>query len=200
MEPYRLALYEQASTPYGVLFGLKYISQGYASTRLLSAASSAEALHQSLHDSTPYGEKEFGELLKKALNAFPGNDKAAKSARKFVRERLRNQMTYLDRVLALAAVPDHEAVASLIPDAGLWAELLKSGRNSAAHAGKAPASPEELARIAGLEHALTEVTYALLSIVLMAELGLPVNVQRRAASIQSFMIAAANYAKEIGGK
>ena len=42
------------------------------------------------------------------------------------------------------------------------------------------------------------MTYALLSIVLMAELGLPVQVQRRAASVQSFIIAAANYAKEIG--
>lgn len=42
------------------------------------------------------------------------------------------------------------------------------------------------------------MTYALLSIVLMAELSLPVQVQRRAASVQSFMIAAANYANEIG--
>jgi hypothetical protein len=44
--PAWLVLYEQASTACGVLFGLKYISQGYAGTRLLSAASSAEALHQ----------------------------------------------------------------------------------------------------------------------------------------------------------
>jgi hypothetical protein len=70
--PAWLALYERASTPCGVLFGLKYISQGYASTRLLSAASSAEALHQSLHDSTPYPEDEFPELLKKVLSVFPG--------------------------------------------------------------------------------------------------------------------------------
>ena len=198
--PAWLALYERASTACSVLFGLKYISQGYASTRLLSAASSAEALHQSLHDSTPYPEDEFRELLKQALSAFPGKDEESKSARKFIRERLTNHMTYRDRVLALAAIPDQEAVTSLIPDVETWAELLKKARNSAAHAGKAPASAEELARSAGLHHALTEVTYALLSIVLMAELSLSAQVQRRAASVQSFMIAAANYANEIGGK
>ena len=197
--PAWLALYERASTACGVLFGLKYIiSQGYAGTRLLSAASSAEALHQSLHDSTPYPQGEFRELLKKTLSAFPGKDEESKSVRKFIRECLTNHMTYRDRVLALAAIPDQEAVASLIPDVETWAELLKKARNSAAHAGKAPASAEELAKTAGLQHALTEVTYALLSIVLMAELSLPVQVQRRAASVQSFMIAAANYANEIG--
>jgi ApeA N-terminal domain 1 len=193
--PAWLALYEQASRPCGVLFGLKYISQGYVSMRLLGAASSAEALHQSLHDATPYCDDEFRDLLKKVLSVFPGTDKKSKSDRRFIRERLSNHMTFRDRVLALAAVPDQEAVASLIPDTGTWADLLKWGRNSAAHAGKASAGAEELVTIAGLEHALTEVTYALLSIVLLAELGFPAQVQRRAASAQSFMIAAANYAK-----
>jgi hypothetical protein len=112
---------------------------------------------------------------------FPGTDKKAKPDRRFIRERLSNHMTFRDRVLALAAVPDQEAVAWLIPDIGTWADLLKRGRNSAAHAGKATADAEELATIAGLEHALTEVTYALLSIVLLAELSLPAHVQRRAA-------------------
>lgn len=51
--PAWLALYERAATACSVLFGLRYISHGYASTRLLSAASSAEALHRSLHDSAP---------------------------------------------------------------------------------------------------------------------------------------------------
>lgn len=199
--PAWLALYERTSTACGVLFGLKYISQGYTSTRLLSAASSAEALHRSLHDSAPYGEEEFRDLLGKALSAFPGQGKKSKSARRFIRERLTNHLTYRDRVLALAAIPDREAVASLIPDVGTWAGLLKRARNSAAHAAKAPSSAEELARTAALEHTLTEVTYALLSIVLMAELGLPAQVQRRAAAAQSFMIAAASYAKEeTGGK
>lgn len=196
--PAWLALYERASTACGVLFGLKYISQGYASTRLLSAASSAEALHQSLHDSTPYSKAEFRELLTKALTAFPGEDAQSKSVRKFIKERLTNHMTYRDRVLALAAIPDQEAVASLIPDIETWSDLLKKARNSAAHAGKAPANAEELAKTAGLQQALIEVTYALLSIVLIAELRLPIQVQRRAASVQSFIIAAANYTNEIG--
>ena len=175
-------------------FRLKYISQGYAGTRLLSAASSAE----SLHDSAPYPDGAFRELLKKTLSAFPGKDADSKTARKFIRKCLTNHMTYQGRVLALAAIPDQEAVASLIPDVETWAGLLKDARNSAAHAAKAPASAEELAATAGLQHVLTEVTYALLSIVFMAELNLPAQVQRRAASVQSFAIAARNYAREIG--
>lgn len=196
--PAWLALHERASTACSVLFGLKYISQGYAGTRLLSAASSAEALHQSLHDSTPYPDPEFRELLAKALEAFPGEDTAPKAARKFIRERLTNRMTYQDRIKALAAIPDQQAVASLVPDIETWAKLLKNARNSAAHAAKTPASAEELARTAALQHTLTEVTYALLSIVLMAELDLPAQAQRRAASAQQFAIAASNYAQAVG--
>jgi hypothetical protein len=39
-----LALCEKAPTACAALFGLKYISEGYTGNRLLSAASSAEAL------------------------------------------------------------------------------------------------------------------------------------------------------------
>lgn len=104
-------------------------------------------------------------------------------------------MTYHDRLVALAALPDPEAVRSLIPDIGTWAALLKNARNSVAHAAKNPADTVELTRSAELQYSLTEVTYALLSIVLMAELHLPAETQRRAASIQPFAIAAGQFAK-----
>lgn len=114
--PAWLTLCEDAPTACSVLFGLKYISQGYASTRLLSAASAAEALHRSLYDSPPYGDTDFNDLLEKVLASCAGKDTASKAARKFIRERLTNHMTYHDRLVALAATPDPEAVKSLIPD------------------------------------------------------------------------------------
>ncbi len=193
--PAWLALYENAPTACSVLFGLKYISQGYTSTRLLSAASAAEALHQALHDSSPYNDTDFKDLLAKVLDSYSGDDTASKAARKFIRERLTNHMTYRDRIVALAAIPDPEAVKSLLPNIQNWATLLKRARNSVAHAAKNQTDTVELARSAELQYSLTEVTYALLSIILMAELHLPAETQRRAASIQPFAIAADHFAK-----
>jgi hypothetical protein len=192
--PAWLALHAGAPTACNVLFGLKYIGQGYAGTRLLSAASAAEALHQSLHDSAPYSAEDFDQLLDKVLASCAGKDKASKAARKFIRERLTNHMTYRERLVELAAIADPSAVKSLIPDIENWATLLKNARNSVAHAAKSRANPEELAKSAGLQYALTEVTYALLCVVLMAELNLPAGVQHRAASIEPFAIAAGHFA------
>lgn len=192
--PAWLALHAGAPTACNVLFGLKYIGQGYAGTRLLSAASAAEALHRSLHDSAPYGAEDFDQLLDRVLESFAGKDKALKAARRFIRERLTNHMTYRERLVELAAIPDPGAVKSLIPDIETWATLLKNARNSVAHAGKSPADQEDLAKSAELQYALTEVTYALLCVVLIAELHLPSEVQQRAASIEPFAIAAAHFA------
>ena len=193
--PAWLTLCENAPTACSVLFGLKYISQGYASTRLLSAASAAESLHRWLHDSPPYSDTDFNDLLEKVLASCAGKDATSRAARKFIRERLTNHMTYRDRLVGLATIPDPEAVKSLIPDIETWAALLKNARNSIAHAAKNPADTVELARSAELQYSLTEVTYALLSIILMAELHLPVETQRRAALIQPFAIAAGQFAK-----
>jgi hypothetical protein len=195
--PAWLALHENASTACNVLFGMKYISQGYAGTRLLSAASAAEALHQSLHDSPPYSDRDFDDLLTKVLGSCAGKDPGSKAARKFIRERLTNRMTYRERLLELAAIPDPEAVKTLVPDIENWATLLKNARNSVAHAAKNSADHVELVKSAGLQYSLTEVTYALLCIILMAELHLPSETQQRAASIQPFVIAAGHYAEAV---
>lgn len=131
------------------------------------------------------------------LATYAGKDAETKAARKFIRERLTNHMTYRERLVELAAVPDEDAVKSLTPDIERWAGLLVKARNNVAHAAKNPANPVELAKLAGLQYALTEVTYALVSIILMAELGLPVETQRRAASIQPFAIAAGHFAEAV---
>jgi hypothetical protein len=63
-----------------------------------------------------------------------------------------------------------------------------------AHAARSPAEPEELAKSAELQYALTEVTYALLCLILLAELGLPAEVQQRVAVVEPLTIATAHFA------
>jgi hypothetical protein len=196
--PAWLTLRDKASTACNVLFGLKYISQGYVNTRLLSAASAAEALHRSLHDKKPYTDHDFKQLLKSVLAARPGKDAASKDARSFIRARLRNELTYRERLIDLAAIPDPEALKSLIPDIEIWADLLKDARNNVAHAANSPTERPELVKWAELHYALTDVTYAVMSIILMAELDLPVEVQRRAATTQPFILAAEHFAEALG--
>jgi hypothetical protein len=109
----------------------------------------------------------------------------------------RSKLSYRSRLLRLADIPDAEAVQTLVPDIEQWAGLLVRARNMVAHADGVPTDHAELVPWAGLCHALAEVTYALVSIVLLAELGLPTEVQRRAATNQDFMVAAKNYAEAV---
>jgi ApeA-like protein/HEPN superfamily Apea-like protein len=109
----------------------------------------------------------------------------------------RSKLSYRNRLLRLAAIPDAEAVQTLVPDIEQWAGQLVRARNVVAHADGVPTDHAELVRWAGLCHALAGVTYALISIVLLAELGLPAEVQRRAATNQDFMVAAENYAEAL---
>lgn len=155
--PAWLVLHRKASTACGALFGLKYISQGYVGSRLLSAASSAEAMHKSLRG---------------------------------------GKANFHSRVAAIAAIPDQKAVGALIPDVEAWVTLLKRARNSVAHAEYGSQGSEGLADRASLQHTLAEVTYALLSLVLMAELGISAQVQQRATSVTAFVYAALNYARD----
>jgi hypothetical protein len=50
--PAWLKLHARAWLPLGMLFGLRYIPEGYVSTRLLTAATAAEALHRELRKDT----------------------------------------------------------------------------------------------------------------------------------------------------
>ena len=97
----------------------------------------------------------------------------------------------------LAALPDADAVQTLLPDVEQWAGRLVRARNVVAHADGVPTDHAELVRWAGLCQALAEVTYALVSLVLLAELGLSAEVQRRAATNQDFLVAAKNYADAV---
>lgn len=85
---------------------------------------------------------------------------------------IRNDPTLRDRLHALAARPDQEAIALLMPDVGHWAGRTTRARNDLAHEGRTPNhSFEELI-------AIVEMTTAVVILNVLHELGLPAERQR----------------------
>jgi hypothetical protein len=108
------------------MFGLRYIPQGYVTARLLAVATAAEAIHRELcPEATRLPTKEFEALRARVMAAFNGNDPEAKATRMFLNDVLYNEMRFKDRLLALAAMPDQEAVGTLINNVPKWAKYIK---------------------------------------------------------------------------
>jgi len=173
--PAWLAIYKRAWLPCNMLFGTQYLSPGYTGTRLFTIASAAEGLHRSLHNSEPLSDDDFKAAHKKVLAALRGD--ANKPARALVHEQLHNDLPYGQRLRELAELPDQQAVEALLPDVDRWVKLLKDARNGTAHADDLRPGTRPDATLAFW---LTQVSYALLCLVLMAEAKVPPEVQRRA--------------------
>ena len=114
------------------------------------------------------------------MDAFRGKDDEAKATRAFLYDVLYNEMKYKERLLALAAIPDQEAVGALIGDVPRWAKYIKEHRNGMAHGDRDRLGSED----ASMVYDALEVTFALLGLVLLNKLGLSPEVQRRAGSAQ----------------
>ena len=104
------------------------------------------------------------------------NDKAA---RQFVSDSLYNEITYKERLLALATLPDQQAVAHLISDLPKWAKYVKAQRNGLAHGDRERLDSDSVHMV----FVTLEVTKALLGLVLLKKVGLSNEVQRRAANL-----------------
>lgn len=177
--PRWLDLHERTWLACSTLFGLRYIPHGYVTARLLAVATAAEAMHRELcPGAMRLPPKEFEALRTRVMAAFQGNDPEAKATRGFLNDVLYNEMRFKDRLLALAAMPDQEAVGRLIGDVPKWAKHIKEQRNGMAHGDRERIGSGE----AGLAFDALEVTFALLGLVLLNKLSLSLEVQRRAAS------------------
>ncbi|MFE5670484.1 HEPN domain-containing protein [Agromyces sp. NPDC056523] len=159
----------KASTACNVYFGLQYSRPGFTETRLLMNAIASEALHSSLYgDATSMSKEHFASLRSKVLAALDDEDD-----RRWVKANLRNGPSLRERLRALASVPDGSAVKALIDDIEVWARRLVLARNGLAHTGSEDGD--------GDIFRLEWVTSGLLALVLMAELDLPGEIQKRAA-------------------
>jgi hypothetical protein len=190
-----------------VLLGLDYQPIGYYEVRLFNAAAAGEGFHAGLYaDSTAVDPDEHDALKKSVSRLLKGIGK--KQARKTVEGALESVQEGLrDKVLGmLEGVPsekqrgwvmnqlgenrkglnerykeltekaDSEAVGELLTNVDRWAGWLRDARNAIGHVntGRLQEKIPEKAR-----YRLQDITRALLHLVLIAELGISADVQRR---------------------
>lgn len=151
-----------------MILGLRYAPARFIENNLLTAVGAAEVLHRGLDiDEKPIPEAEFKAIRNAMLDQVPeehrGRFKAA----------IRNTLTLRDRLLALAARPNQDAIMQLVPDVDHWAKRTARARNDLAHEGRTPDhSIEELDAIVG-------ATTAVVILNILHELGLPAERQRQ---------------------
>ena len=192
--PRWLDLHERTWLACSTLFGLRYIPQGYVTARLLAVATAAESMHRELHPgATRLPDDEFKALRARVIAAFRGKDPEGKATRVFLNDVLYNEMRFKDRLLALAAIPDQEAVGTLISDVPKWARYIKEQRNGMAHGDRERIGSDD----AGTAFDALEVTFALLGLVLLSQMGLSPEVQQRAASSQYLHLMVERFKKAL---
>lgn len=155
----------QAAT--NMILGLRYAPARYIESNLLTAVGAAEVLHRSLDiDVPPIPKDEFRPMREAMLAQVPV------AYRERLRGAFRNDPTLRDRLYALAARPDQEAMAILVPDVHQWAKRTTRARNDLAHEGTTSNhSVDELL-------AVVNVTTAVVILNVLHELGLPAERQR----------------------
>lgn len=156
----------QAAT--NMILGLRYVPALFIENNLLTAVGAAEVLHRGLHiDEKPFPVAEFKAMRAAMLDRVP------KEHRGRFKAAIRNDPTLRDRLRALAARPDQDAIAQLVPDVDHWAKRTTRARNDLAHKGRTPNhSIDEL-------NAIVEATTAVVTLNVLHELGLPAERQRQ---------------------
>ncbi|GAA2335306.1 HEPN domain-containing protein [Dactylosporangium salmoneum] len=151
-----------------MVLGLRYAPAHYVETRLLTAVGAAEVMHRALDlDEKHMPKHEFNELRDMLLEHAPQEHRA------WLKEKIRNDVTLQERLLALADLPDAAAIQRLVPDAELWARTTTRARNDLTHTGQTPQqSLDELI-------AVVSVTSAVVVLNLLQQLGVPGERQRK---------------------
>lgn len=155
-------LYERVAPACHLLFGLRYIETGYVASRLVTAVGAAETLHRRLYsDERPWSAEDFAALRAGALQGLD------KRQAKWVNEKLFNELTLRERLLALIDRVGADVVAPFIPDREQWASAVKNARNDLTH--QDPKREQRRPTTRAL-FALIETTAALLTLALLKEL------------------------------
>lgn len=155
----------QAAT--NMILGLRYASASFVENNLFTAVGAAEVLHRNLRiDEKPFSQAEFTAMRGAMLDQVPSEH------RERFKAAIRNDPTLRDRLHALAARPDEEAIGQLILDVDYWAKKTTRARNDLAHEGRTlNHSFDELV-------AIVEVTTAVVILNILQELGLSAERQR----------------------
>ncbi len=175
-----VAIRAQIGLPLDVLLGLDYIKTGFYENRLFNAASAGEGFHTGLYpDSKQLTTEQHAAIKAKVAETFEGDDLT------WVKQQVSwNRLGLKDRYMELAGHADREAVTALLTDVETWARWLKNARNSIGHVDTdalAKAVPDSARFL------LTDITRAFLHLVLLQELGLDPELQRKAVdNVYSF--------------
>lgn len=161
-------VHERLRSALNMILGLRYAPADYIENNLLTAVGAAEVLHRGLDiDEPPMPPEEFRSMRESMLAQVP------EQYRDHIKRSLRNDPTLRERLLALAARPDQEAMSVLVPDIHRWARRTTQARNDLAHTGCTPHHTfEELI-------AIVDVTTAVVVMNLLHEVGLSAERQRR---------------------
>lgn len=163
-------VHERLQAASNMILGLRYAPARYVENNLMTAVSAAEVLDRGLQsDVPPIPGEEFKDIRDRILSQVPSE------YQQWFKRALRNEPTLRDRLYALAARPDAEAISRLVPDVDRWAKTTTRARNMLAHEGQTPSqSIDELI-------AVVNVTTAVVILNLLNELGIPAEQQREIA-------------------
>ena len=178
-------VHERLQAASNMILGLRYAPAQYIENNLLTAVGAAEVLHRGLKiDVPPIPAEEFIAIREAMLSQVP----AERQER--VKSTLRNDPTLRDRLHALAARPDTEAISRLVPNVDRWATVTTRARNDLAHEGHTPRqSMDELI-------AIVNVTTAIVILNLLNELGLPAERQREIVHNNPQLRSTSSHARE----
>lgn len=168
-----------------MILGLRYAPARFIESQFLTATGAAEVLHRALGEvPPPIPADEFSAMRKTLLEHTPDQH------RKWVREKLRNEVTLRERLQDLAGLPDPEAMARLVPDVERWASVTTQARNDLTHEGHA--------RRQNIDEviAAVKVTSAVVVMNLLQALNVPDKRQREIISEHPELRQTANQARQ----
>lgn len=170
-----VSIYETIRLPLDVLLGLDYIKTGFYENRMFNVASAGEGFHVALYpNSKVLTPEQHASIKARVKETFQGDELV------WVKEQVSwNRLGLKARYMQLAEHPDQEAVANLLTEAEPWARWLSRMRNSIGHLdtdGIEKGVPEHA------RYQLAAITRALLHLVLLQELGLSAEIQRKAVN------------------
>ena len=183
--PRWLEMRNRFSATCSLLLGLRYVPGGYLETQLSQAVIAAEAMHRALDLESPIPPAEFKNLKDRLREAVPPERLDWLNTRL-----LHNDPSLRERLLDLAARPDADAMALLLPDPHRWARMTTKARNNLAHTGSAGAQDVDAL------YAVSRVTTSVVLLNLLHEVGLSGERQRSILTEMSDLSTAVRLSRE----
>lgn len=167
-----------------MILGLRYITDGYLESKVVTAVAAAESMSRALKPPPVMTKRELSDLRTKVLAVVPADQQTWVSERFFSAE-----LTLKERLKLLARRPG-DFMSALVPDVEAWAASAANARNKLAHVGQSRHTADEL-------YAVVEVTSAVVIMNFMFELGVSADRMTKALSEHRRLAAAARMAREM---